>query len=169
MVTDNDTDSEKKSKSQVKRELKALQELGRQLVELAPANLERVTLPEDARQAVIEARQLKREARRRQLQRIGKLLRGVDEASLREALQRIDQPHREEVRRLHQLEQWRDRLVDGDDKVLDEILVRHPDAERQHLRQLARNAALEQQRGQSPKSARLLFRYLAELDSDDAG
>ena len=157
-----------KSKSQVKRELKALQELGRELVALPAAGLERIPLNDSVRDAVNEARQLKREALRRQLQRVGKLLRDDDEPAIRQALEQVYRPHREEVRALHQVEQWRDQLLEGDDALLEEIVQRYAGAERQHLRQLVRNATREREREQPPKSARQLFRYLSELYAEDA-
>ena len=64
---------------------------------------------------------------------------------------------------LHQLETWRDDLIAGKTGVIDELCQRSPAADRQHLRQLARNAQKEQEQAKPPKSARVLFRYLREL------
>ena len=64
------------SKSEIKRDAEALKKLGEKLVELTAANLARVPLEDNLLDAVHLAQRLEREARRRQLQYIGKLLRG---------------------------------------------------------------------------------------------
>ncbi len=154
---------QEKSKSAVKRELEAIRQLGRTLVALPAAMLDRVTLDERLREAIIDARGFKRGALRRQIQRIGVLLREEDEGAIRHRLERLSQPHWEEVQALHEVEQWRDRLLDGDDLLLTELLERFTTADRQHFRQLLRSAKKEQLQNSPPKSARLLFRYLTEL------
>jgi len=159
----NQDDQEVKSKSQVKREMQALRDLGEELVELPPATLERLPLDPVVQQAITTARGFKREARRRQLQYIGKLLRDADADAIRHALLLLYQPHAEQVRAEHELEHWRDRLVAGDDHLLNALIDRFPDVDRQHLRQLIRNAQLERDRDKPPKAARQLFRYLREL------
>jgi len=156
---------ERKSKSQIKREMQALRDLGKRLVELPPASLERVSLDDRTRDAIIAARAMKREARRRQLSYIGGLLRREDAEQIEQTLERISRPHREQVRARHQIEQWRDRLLAGDNDVIDEIARRLPRFDRQRLRQLVRNAIREREQEKPPKSARLLYRYLAELHS----
>lgn len=158
-----------KSKSQRKRELQALQDLGRQLLDLAQKDLARIPISERLGEAVLEARNYRRGALRRQLQFIGKLMIGEDVTAIRHALETISRPHRQEVETLHELEQWRDRLIDGDDALLDEICERFEMADRQHLRQLARNAFRQRQKEQPPKSARSLFHYLGELRAGEEG
>ena len=67
------------SKTRRKREMLALQELGVELVGLDDEQLAALNLPDALRDAVVQARRITRfEARRRQLQYIGKLMRGVD-------------------------------------------------------------------------------------------
>ena len=110
-----DQEEIKKSKSQVKREMQALRDLGKQLVEQPVAVLDKLAISNSLRDAILHAHGLKREALRRQVQHIGKLLRQEDETDIRARLERISQPQRDQVRAFHQLEQWRDRLLDGDD------------------------------------------------------
>jgi ribosome-associated protein len=156
-------EEDKKSKSQVKREMQALRDLGKKLIELPVAALDKLAISNTLYDAVMHAHGLKREALRRQIQHIGKLLRDEDDTGIREKLDRVSQPQRDQVRAFHQVEQWRDRLVAGDDDLINEIVERFMQADRQHLRQLVRNARREKERDVSPKAARSLFRYLAEL------
>ncbi|MEO0369791.1 MAG: ribosome biogenesis factor YjgA, partial [Pseudomonadota bacterium] len=78
-------------------------------------------------------------------------------------LEKQKQPSKEETQWLHQLEAWRDALIDGVDGVYDELSIDYPHLDRQYVRQLSRNAALEKARNKPPKSYRALFQYLKEL------
>ena len=158
----------RKSKSQVKREMQALRDLGKQLVDLPVAMLAKFAISQTLHDAILHARALKREALRRQLQHIGKLLRDEDAADIRSTLDHISQPHRDEVRAFHQVEQWRDQMVDGDEEAINQVFQRFPDADRQHLMQLVRNAQREKTQEKPPKSARALFQYLTELQRGEA-
>ena len=158
---------EPKSKSQVKREMQALRDLGQRLVEMPATQLEKVPMSESLREAVIAARRLKREALRRQLQHIGVLMRAEESEAILMTLDRLDQPHREEVKALHKIEQWRDELIAGDATRLTDLLSRYENADRQYLRQLVRNAQKEREQNRPPKSARALFQYLSELRAAD--
>lgn len=152
-----------KSKSQVKREMQALRDLGKELVDLPAGELKKFAISDSLHDAILLAQHSKREALRRQLQHIGKLLREEDETSIRQTLSQISQPKREEVKILHEIEQWRDRLLTGDDEAINQLVSKYTDADRQHLRQLARNAIKEREREKPPRSARLLFQYISDL------
>ena len=156
---------EQKSKSQIKREMQALRNLGQRLVEMPAARLERVPMSESLREAVIEAKRLKREALRRKLQHIGVLMRAEDSEVILRTLEQLDQPHREEVKALHEIEQWRDELIAGDMDRLTDLIGRYDSMDRQHVKQLIRNAQKERDQNRSPKSARALFQYLSEMRS----
>lgn len=163
----NDTqEDQKKSKSQIKREFLALQALGRELVELPGKTLHQLPLSESLREAILGARQLKMEALRRQLKHIGKLLRDEDIEAIQIALENLRKPHGMEVKTFHEIENWRDALLAGDDKLLEELCERFAKLDRQHIRQLVRNAKKEQAANKPPKSARVLFRHLKELMFD---
>ena len=155
-----------KSKSQVKREMQALRDLGEELVDLPAGELKKFEFSENLHDAILLAQNSKREALRRQLQHIGKLLREEDDAVIRKTLVQISQPQREEVKAFHEIEQWRDRLIGGDDEVINQLVIRFPDADRQYLRQMVRNARKEHQQEKPPKSSRLLFKYLKGLKSE---
>lgn len=160
---------EQVSKSQRKRESHALQALGEALVALSTERLAAMPLPEALREAVLEAQRIRqRGAHKRQLQYIGRLMRELDAAPIQAALDDLQQTSQEAVARQHRLERWRDRLLEEGDVALEPLLEEYPDADRQHLRQLVRNAQRERDRSKPPRSARMLFRYLRELDETDA-
>ena len=152
-----------KSKSQIKREMHELQALGKQLVELPAKQLVDIPLSEKTRDAIVAARSFKHGAIRRQLQYIGSLMPKEDEDAIRIMLYKLQQPHKDEVRAFHQLEQWRDQLLLGDQDLLNELAIKFENFDRQHIRQLIRNAKKEQEQNKPPKSARLLFKYLTEM------
>jgi ribosome-associated protein len=168
----NDNDSERDpneppSKSSRKRDMLALQELGAQLVELNEQQLARMQLPEALLEAVLEAKRLnRREARRRQLQFIGRLMREIDATPIRERLEEWRGQGREHTAQLHTLERWRDELLAGD-PALERFLREHPGADSQKLRSLIRNARREQGAALPPKSYRELFRVLREMTTEE--
>ena len=172
MTTDEFEEDEKKSKSQLKREMTALQDMGEALVQLSDRDLQRVPLEADLKAEILQARSIQqREGRRRQLQYIGKVMRGMDCSSIEAALQRMADGNRAESREFHALEALRDQLIADTDDALKNTLQSYPHADRQHLRQLVRNAQHELAADKPPASARKLFRYLRELAASggDAG
>jgi ribosome-associated protein len=156
------------SKSQRKRDMHRLQQLGEQLADLTPEQWERLPLDDGLREALAELRRIhSREARRRQLQYLGRLMRDADGEAIAAALERLQQTSLAAVRHLHRLEYWRDRLLAEGDPAVTELLTEHPQLVAQTLRQLTRNAQRERVREQPPAAARKLFRYLRDtLDPD---
>ena len=153
-----------KSKSQIKREMLALQILGERLVNLPAEQMNKMGLPPELHDAILFAKSIKsRTARRREVKHIGVLLREIDVDPIVSDLDDTARIQRRETEAFHHLEIWRNRLLEGDDVLLEEILQRFPDADRQGLTQLVRNARTEKNSGKPPKSARALFRYLREL------
>ena len=161
------TEVEYKSRTQLKNEDKALKKMGVRLLEFSPGQLARIDIPEELRDAVLFAKSItSREARRRQLQLIGRLLRQIDPTAIRELIEGKDQQSRETADAFHQLEQWRDELLDGNDALIEELCERFKGAERQQFRQLVRNARKEREKGKPPKSTRQLFRYLRKISEE---
>lgn len=160
-----DPDEEWVSKSQLKRESQALQTLGEQLVQLSKEQLAQIPLEDSLLDAIALAQRVrkKHEAYRRQLQYIGKLMRHLDAEPIEQALQQLMAPHQQANAEFHQLEQWRDRILTEGDSAINDVLQAFPDADRQRLRQLARQAKKEQSQDKPPKAARELFKYLREL------
>ena len=152
-----------KSKSQIKRERLALQDLGRELTELPEKYLVKLPLNEALCEEIRNARQMSRSALQRQLRYIGGLLPNEDVETIRQALYEVLHPVREDVAEFHQIETWRYELLAGGEPDIDAVLARFPSADRQQLRQLVRNARKEQNEDKPPKSARLLFKYLRDL------
>ena len=164
MTTEEFEEDGKKSKSQLKREMTALQDMGETLVQLSDRDLQRVPLSDDLKAEIMQARAIQqREGRRRQLQYIGKLMRSMDCTNIEAALQRMADGNRAEARAFHALEQLRDQLIANTDDALEETFESYPNADRQHLRQLVRNAQHELTADKPPANARKLFRYLREL------
>lgn len=158
---------DKPSKSQKKREMAALQDMGAELVELGRDQLKKIDLPEDLRDAVRDAQRFTaHEARRRQMQYIGRLMRDVDPEPIRAALDEIRGISAAAVAKSHALERLRVRLLE-DETVLGEIAHAHPAADLQHLRQLRRNALKERELTKPPRAYRELFRVLRDLENDE--
>jgi ribosome-associated protein len=166
-----DEDAERPSKSQRKRDMHALQALGAQLLELNAAQLERIDLPEGLREALAFARTItSHEARRRQLQYIGKLMRNVEGEAIRAAFERATGDSRAATALMHRCERLRERLL-ADDDALTEFVAAHPRADVQRLRATIRAARRELAAGHAPRHARELYRALhalLEQESHDA-
>lgn len=165
------------SRSQKRREALDVLELAKALVELTPAQLSRVPMPEATLAHIEDTRRITSNiARKRQLAFVAKQMRKLDDDELqamRDALDEKSDASRAEAAALHRVEAWRTKLVDGGDDALTELLDMHPDADRQRLRQLVRNAQDEKTRGKPPRAFRELFRelrvvVLGTADSDDA-
>lgn len=153
------------SKSQRKRDMLALQDLGRELTEAPVSLLAQIQLPENLAQAIAEYKRLpnKHEARRRQLQFIGKLMRDVDTTEIRTLLEKDRQQANVDKRKHQELEKLRDSLLQEDVAAMTLLLERLPQVEIQHVRQLIRQARKEQEANKPPAASRKLFRYLRDL------
>ena len=155
------------SKSQRKRDSSELQALGAELVDLPETAFKALPLPEDLHEAMREYRHTRsHEGRRRQMQFIGKLMRGVDPEPLREALASARLGGARDSLLLHQAEAWREQLL-ADDDALTRWAREHPDSDLQQLRQLvrtaraqAREAATSGQPLRQARGHRELFRFI---------
>jgi len=153
-----------KSRTQKKKEDRALQRLGEELLTLSEDQLAAVEMPEELTEAVQAGRRMTSHgARRRQLQYIGALMRKIDPSPIRRALEGIRQGDVRQVLAIKKLEAWRDALQAGDLTILEEILKQCPQADRQRLTQLTRNARQEPGSPKATKASRMLFRYLREV------
>lgn len=145
-----------------------LQQLGKALTELSRAQLSRMALDEDLYAALVEYQRLpKFEARRRQLQYIGKLMRGLEIEPMRAALARLRGDCAEETVRLHRLEALRLNLLSDETAAIAAIRRDYPRADAAQLAQLARlvrAARREQAEHKPPKNFRALFRFLKTID-----
>jgi ribosome-associated protein len=157
---------EKPSKTARKRAMHELQTLGERLVGLNPEQLAAIALPEDLQDAIERARHITRhEARRRQLQYIGRLMRAVDPDPIREKLKIWDGLSTEETARVHRIERWREQLLENHGAI-GELVKVHPRIDTQRLRTLVRNARAERSAGKPPRAYRELFRALRDIIAD---
>lgn len=167
---DDDAPLGEKSKTQVKRELHALQDLGERLAGLPAEQLDRLPLTDPLRKALAEAPKHKTHiARKRHVQYLGKLMRDQDLEAINAVFEQVDTSSRQYNERFHNLERWRDRLVDGNDEDLERFVNEFPDTDRQHLRSLIRHAQHEKARNKPPAAARKVFKYIRDLDELQRG
>lgn len=172
------------SRSQQRREALEVLELARQLSEMTPQQVARLPVPERLVSHIDDTRRITSHgAHKRQLQFLAKQMRREDDETLeaiRDALDVNGNAARVEAAMLHRAEAWRCRLMADGDSALAELLDAYPLADRQHMRQLARNAHEERLKNKPPHAFRELFRELRELfaeshgsddvdDADDAG
>ena len=163
-MTDHDAEQpELPSKSQRKRDAHALQKLGEQLIQLSEEKLAHFSLPDQLFAAIRDMHKIRQHgARKRQLQYIGKLMRQTDITIIESELNKLNQSNQQQTDSFHHLEQWRDRLLQ-DEQSLSELIAQYPAIDRQHIRQLIRNASKETQQQKPPRAARQLFQYLREV------
>jgi ribosome-associated protein len=155
------------SKTKLKAEADAQQELGVRLTELPKDRLLKLNLPEDIVTAVLETKKITANgAIRRHRQYLGRLMREIDTAPITEQLARWEGKHTAENAYFHGLERWRDRLI-NDANALSEFMSLHPTTDSQQLRTLIRNAQKEQAAAKPPKSSREIFRILREITSPE--
>ena len=153
-----------KSRTQKKKEARALQKLAEQLLSLALEQLNAIDMPDELRKAVLEARVMTRHgARRRQIKYIGALVREIDPQPILDALANIQYGDFQKAAAFKQVEKWRDDLREGNMARIEDILEKCPSAQRQRLSQLVRNAQAEFRKQAGVKASRALFRYLKQV------
>ena len=164
-MTENTELIEPISKTKLKAEADAAQDIGKKLIELSKEKLLKLALPEALFDAVLEAKRLTANgAIRRQKQYIGRLMRDIDTAPIVEQLQAWEGKNAQENAHFHGLERWRDRLIaDTESKVLQEFVALYPQVDIQQLRTLSRNAQKELAANKPPKSSRELFKLLRSI------
>ena len=153
------------SKTQRKRAMEDLQTLGEELAALPSERLKKIDVPENLRIALNAVQRMTRhdEARRRQMQYIGKIMRSVDVEPIRAALAAVRGDSAEAIAALHRLERLRSALL-ADEKVLHEIASLYPGVDLQHLRSLRRAALKEKEANKPMRSYRAIYQRLKELE-----
>ena len=163
MHNEKDQEIEYISKSQMKREMLALQELGEKLVALTADQLEQLELPDNLLTAILQAQTInKHGAKRRQIQYIGKLMRDVDAEDIRHQYDNATRHSAESISQFHKMEKWREQLIERGDEALEEFLTAYPDADRQQLRSLIRGAVEERKDNKPPKLYRKIFQVIKQ-------
>jgi ribosome-associated protein len=163
---DDDVDA-RPSKTQMKQQSHALQELGVAVSELSAERLAAVAMPDRLREAIETFRKTRsHEGRRRQMQYVGKLMRSADEEALREAVAAATLGSAKETLMLHETERWRAELM-ADDDAMTRWLQLHPDTDTQQLRSLVRQARRDAAglapEARQPKSFRELFLFIKPM------
>ena len=152
------------SKSAKKREMLALQALGQELATLSTQQFQKIQFPEDALREALEfyrgIPEKKHEARRRQMQFIGKVMRGIEPDSLQAQLDAMKTTDNERKRKHRQAEQWRDRLLDDPKQATDFLNEFATDAQR--LNRLIRAAKKARELNKDNGEARGLYLALFE-------
>jgi ribosome-associated protein len=151
------------SKTQRKRQMLDIQDVGKALTKLSNEELARMTLPENLREAVVAARKFtKHEAIRRQLQYIGRIMRDLDVAPIAEQIAAIHAPSKRDTALFHRAEQWRTDLM-KDPKAMERFLKEFPEANTRRLQALADAANAERDADRAPKFYRELFHAINTL------
>lgn len=169
---EDDDDFDRPSKSQMKRDMTALQKLGEELLALPESRWGPLALPEILSDALKAAKKITNfEGKRRQMQYIGKLMRRIDPEPVREAVAAFKLGHAQDSLRLHQSERWREQLLASDD-ALQAFLDAHVDVDIQQLRSLVRAArkdAANEPEKRSGRAFRELFQFIkaSEVAGDE--
>lgn len=151
------------NKTQIKREIRMFNDLGKELIALPDSAFKKIPLSDVMIEAIADAKRFSRGALQRQLRRIANLLQHEDVAAITQELARQKQPSKQQTAEFHQIEQWRDRLIDGDEDLLTDLIDQFELIDRQYIRQLVRNAVREKKMDKTPKAARSLFKYLSKM------
>ncbi len=162
-----DSSSSRPSKTQLKQQSQALQDLGVAVSELSAERLAAVEMPDRLREAIETFRKTRsHEGKRRQMQYVGKLMRSADEDALREAVAAATLGSAKETLMLHETERWRAQLM-ADDDAMTRWLQMHPDTDTQQLRSLVRQARRDAAglapEARQPKSFRELFLFIKPM------
>ncbi len=163
-MTEDDWD-DRPSKSEIKRQVLAQQELAVRMPGLADSELERLGVSQRLRGPLDELRRMKPSgARNRQAKHCVKFMHGEDVDQIEAYLSDRQSSQVEINQRFHDLERWRDRLVNEGDKALQPAIEAFPPLDRQQLRQLVRDARREKEQGKPAGAGRKLFRYLRQTE-----
>ena len=156
------------SKTRRKKQMAELQSVGARLVELSPEQLARIDMPESLRDAIEGARRFTRhEARRRQLQYIGRIMRDIDAGPIAEQLAAVTAPSKRQTALFHVAERWRQELI-ADPATLDRFVKEFPAADPQRIRALVEDARAEKRASRPPRQFRELFHVLSAIVQDHA-
>lgn len=134
-------DDEYTSKTELKRESDHMRALGEKLMSLKARDLDRLPLSDRLRRAIDESQRITaHEARRRHASYVGKLMREDNGERVEEALSELDNPFRHRW-----ITEWQDKLYALENSkeshsLLHDLLQRYEHGDRQHLRNLMRNA-----------------------------
>lgn len=149
------------SKSQKKRDADFLQQTAVKFIDLSMAKIDSLPLTDNLRKAIVDAKSIKSHgAKRRQAQLIGKLMRAADYEAILAAYEQILDEESAVTASFHEVELWRDRLINEGKDALTEFIDAYQPEELQLLRQLIKKAVDDQLKEKNTGAAKALFRYL---------
>lgn len=153
------------SKSERKRQAEDMQVIARDLMNLSDNQRKKVPMSEDLNDAIKLAIKIKhtKEGFRRQMQFIAKILRNNDVDDIRKAINEFDLRHKRSDVAAMKLELVRDAMLKKGDQAINDFIDDYPNAERQKLRQLIRQANKEAKLEKPAKASKELFQYLKEI------
>lgn len=156
------------SKTQRKRLMSGLQDVGAALVKLSREQVLRLDLPERLREAVLECQGItKHEARRRQVQYIGRIMRDLDAAPIVAQLTSLQAPSRKDTALFHLAEKWRDEML-ADPGAIERFGREFPGSDTHRIGTLVEAARAERAAGKTPKHFRQLFHALNTIVQEHA-
>lgn len=158
-----------KSKSDIKKEMHALQDLGVELLDVPVNVYKKFPIPEELDEAIQVYRKItSNNAKKRQRGYIGRIMRSLDPAPIENALQEWKDGNKKLAREFHRLEQVREELLEGSQQAINDVMELYPDCDRQQLMQLIRSAQKEAKENSPPKSFKKLFQFLKALAQQSA-
>jgi ribosome-associated protein len=150
------------SKSQRKRDMLALQDIGRELTDLSRDVVKQLELPEEIRDAVLDLQRIpnsKHGGYKRQMQYIGRLMREIDAAPIIAQLEALKAPNKKQTAQHHLAERWRDRLL-TDATALGAFAREFESADTSQLEKLIAAAKDDHAKQRPPKNFRLLYQTI---------
>jgi len=149
------------SKSEIKRALQEILLFGEKLLALSSTKLAKLPISELLQAEILLAKRLKVDnSRRRQMQRIGKILRSENYEEVLKAYNELEEQNRQHQQSGNPAEKWSEKLMDNTE-ALSNFIQDFPDIDRQHFSQLIRNAKKERSKeGNSKKNQQRLFKFI---------
>lgn len=149
------------SKTEQKKAVQRLAAIGAQLAELNPQHIQQLPVDERLIEALLDVQTItSHEARRRQFQRIGKLLRNEDEAQILSYL-----TPKQGLKKQAQLQRWVERMIEQGDSAIHDFHKEYNVSERHTLRQYVLRIIRDQQQNptQVNESIQKLTNYVQQV------
>ncbi|PWQ95242.1 ribosome biogenesis factor YjgA [Leucothrix arctica] len=159
--------AERPNKTLIKRELDHIQAVLKRMIALPQGYFDQVPMSDDLRENLVLARRIERAALQRHIRYMSGRTENEDLDLMILTMDRLAHPAVMATEKLHRAEEWRDKLIAGDNNLITELVGLLPGCDVQYLRQLIRNANAEAKKSKPPKSARLLYKYLHDLDEGE--
>ena len=151
------------SKTEQKKAVQRMAALGEQLAQLSIKQIKNLPVEERLIDALLDVQTItSHEARRRQFQRVGKLLRNEDETMILSYL-----TPQQGAKKTAQLQRWVDRMIAQGDPVIKEFMKAHNAAEhhaiRQHILRIHRDIKNQVTEEELAASKLKLFNYIQQV------